>query len=143
MNKIIFNGNICNDLQLKEAGGVKVLGLRIACRRQFKTNGQYVTDFISCDAFNQTADFISRYFKKGQPILIVGRLENNNYQNNKGEMVYKDHVVVEEANFFGDSKEEESSQSQAQPKKKEKVVIEPRVEDTLFDTDITDDELPF
>jgi hypothetical protein len=56
-------------------------------------------------------------------------------------MVYKDHVVVEEANFFGDSKEEEPSQ--AQPKKKEKVVIEPRVEDTLFDTDITDDELPF
>ena len=131
MNKVIIAGNVCNNIELRENGKIKVCGVRIAIKRNYKTDNEYKTDFISCDAFGQVAEFIAKYFKKGSGIMVVGRIENNNYQAKDGSMRYQDHVVIEQAEFNGAKVEEEQ-----QPKKQtQKVDDEPLPSDEEFDLD--------
>jgi single-strand DNA-binding protein len=141
MNKVIMSGNICNDLELKVNGDVKSLGVRLAVRRSFKTNGQYQSDFISMTAFDKTAELISQYSHKGDTIMVVGRLQNCNYQKQDGSTVYQDKVIIESVEFLGKREEEKPSQEK-QPSKK----VEPKGKGKAFDDDfkdITEDDLPF
>lgn len=151
MNKVIIAGNICNNIELRENGNVKSCGVRIAVKRNYKTNNEYKVDFISCDAFGQVAEFISKYFKKGSGIMVVGRIENNNYQAKDGSMRYQDHVVIEQAEFYG-SKLEEEQQPKKQPKKEEEPLpsdeefdLDNLVEEdtNTFNVEISEEDLPF
>jgi single-strand DNA-binding protein len=143
MNKVIMSGNICNDLELKVNGDVKSLGVRLAVRRSFKTNGQYQSDFISMTAFDKTADLLSQYSHKGDTIMVVGRLQNCNYQKQDGSTVYQDKVIIESVEFLGKREEEKPSQETKQPSKK---VAKQENKGKAFDDDfkdITEDDLPF
>jgi single-strand DNA-binding protein len=141
MNKVIMSGNICNDLELKVNGDVKSLGVRLAVRRSFKTNGQYQSDFISMTAFDKTAELINQYSHKGDTIMVRGRLQNCNYQKQDGSTVYQDKVIIESVEFLG-KREEEKPNQEKQPSKK----VEPKAKGKAFDDDfkdITEDDLPF
>ena len=110
MNRIVISGNICNDLEIKESGEVKILNFTVAVRRRFKDKeGNYPTDFIRCVAFNNLADFVSTYFKKGSPILVEGSLQSNTYETENGEKRTVYNLVTENIDFFGGKKEETSS----------------------------------
>lgn len=143
MNKVIMSGNICNDLELKEKDGLKTLGVRLAVRRSFKTNGQYQSDFISMTAFDKTAELLSTYSHKGDSIMIVGRLQNANYQKQDGTTVYQDKVIIESVEFLGKREEEPAQEEKPkQPSKKVETKPKGKAFDKGFD-DITEDDLPF
>ncbi len=109
-NKVILIGNITSDPELKQTqGGLSVCSFSIAVNRRFKgENGQQDCDFISIVAWRQQAEFVTRYFKKGQAILICGQLQTRNYtdkQNNKRVAV---EVVADEVSFVGNKESGEA-----------------------------------
>lgn len=143
MNKVIMSGNICNDLELKVNGDLKTLGVRLAVRRSFKTNGQYQSDFISMTAFDKTAELLSKYSHKGDSIMVVGRLQNANYQKQDGSTVYQDKVIIESVEFLGKREEEPGEEEEkSQPSKKVETKAKGKAFDKGFE-DITEDDLPF
>ena len=110
-NKVILIGNITKDLELKQTqNGVSVCSFDIAVNR--KMNKDEV-DFISIVAWRQQAEFVSKYFKKGQAILICGQIQTRSYtdkQNNKRTAV---EVVADEVSFVGNK--ESSTETKNEP----------------------------
>ena len=105
MNKVELIGRITKDLELRYTQSNKaVTSFTIAVNKRI--NGENSADFINCVAWNTTAEFISKYFKKGQSIAVVGRLQNRNYDDN-GQKRYVTEVVVEET-FFVEKKAEKN-----------------------------------
>lgn len=100
MNKSILSGRIASDIELKTTGnGTSVCSFRLAVQRRFKNaDGNYDTDFISIVAWRGNADFISKYFAKGDPIELGGSLQTRTYEKD-GQTVYITEVVIDEVGF--------------------------------------------
>jgi len=82
MNKVILMGRLTADPELRQIqNGTAVCRFTVAVNRKFvdKQTGQHEADFISCTAWSKTAEFVSRYFKKGQMIAIEGSLRTGSY----------------------------------------------------------------
>ena len=109
MNKIILKGNICKDIEVKEtASGKKMISNTLGVRRDFKNaNGEYESDFINIILFGNSCEYLSKYAKKGIPILIEGRLQTGTYQREDGSTAYTTSVVVEHVEIlkFGERTE--------------------------------------
>lgn len=105
VNKIILGGRIASDIELKTTpSGVSVVSFSIAVnRRGGKQGEEQKSDFFSCVAWRGTAEFVTRYFRKGSAICIFGVIENNNWTDNNGMTHYGSRVTVDEA-YFVDSK---------------------------------------
>lgn len=83
-----------------------VASFSLAVNRKFAKEGEErQADFINIVAWNKTAEFCSKYFKKGQQVGVVGRLQTRNYEDDKGVKHYITEVVAEEV-YFADSKKE-------------------------------------
>lgn len=127
MNKIILKGRLTNNPDLKQTpNGVSVTKFTIAVNRRFDREK---TDFINCEAWRNTAEFISNYFAKGKEIAIVGELHIDKTDNN-GVTRYFTNVVVDEAEFCG-SKGDSSAET---------VAVET---DKPHFVEVTEDDLPF
>lgn len=105
MNKVELVGGIVRDPEIRYTTGENAMAIArftIACQRRFKNSeGNYEADFISCQAFGKTAEFIEKYFKKGSKIGITGRIQTGSYTNKEGQKVYTTDVVVDEVEFVG------------------------------------------
>ena len=106
MNKVILVGRLTADPELRQTqSGVASCRFTVAVDRRFadKTTGERQDDFISCTAWRQTAEFVSRYFNKGKLIAIEGSLRNNNYQDRNHPDVthYTMDVQVDNVEFVG------------------------------------------
>lgn len=104
MNKVCLVGNLCRDVEVKYSSGDNanaILRNSIAVQRKFKDKetGQYESDFINIVAFSHSAEFIGKYFTKGQKIGITGHIQTGSYTNKEGVKVYTTDVVVDEAEF--------------------------------------------
>jgi single-strand DNA-binding protein len=109
LNKVILGGRLTADPELKTTqSGISVLSFSIAINRKVGKDKDPQTDFITCQAWRQTAEFISRYFKKGSCICIAGSLQVRKWEDNNGQKRYATEVVVDEA-MFVDSKNESQS----------------------------------
>lgn len=75
----------------------------LAVNRRFAKEGEKQADFIYITAWSKTAEFCSKYFRKGQQVGIIGRLEQREYENTEGKRQTKTQVVAEEV-YFADSK---------------------------------------
>ena len=104
MNKAILMGRLTKDPELKTTpSGTNVVSFSLAVQRRFKNaNGEYEADFINCVAWKGTAEFISKFFSKGQQIGCVGSIQTRKYQAPNGENRSVTEVLVEEAYFCGD-----------------------------------------
>ena len=103
-NKVILIGNMTADPELKQtAAGVSVCSFSIAVNRRFaKTEqGQQTVDFINVVTWRQSAEFVSRYFKKGNPILVCGSLQVRSWTDNQGQKRYATEVIADEVTFVG------------------------------------------
>ena len=101
-NKVILIGNMTADPELKQTtGGVSVCSFSIAVNRRFAKadQGQQNVDFINIVTWRQQAEFVSRYFKKGNPILICGQLQTRSWSDNQGQKRYTTEVVADEVSF--------------------------------------------
>lgn len=82
MNSINIIGNICNDLEVKTTqSGKSVLSFNIAVKRPFTKD---VTDFIPCIVWNQGADYLNNYGRKGSRVAVSGKLTTRKYQDKNG-----------------------------------------------------------
>ena len=106
MNKVILIGRLTADPELRQTqSGIASCRFTVACDRRFadKNTGERQADFISCTAWRQTAEFVSRYFSKGKLICVEGSLRNNNYQDKNHPDVthYTTDVQVDNVEFVG------------------------------------------
>lgn len=102
-NKVILIGNLVADPELKKTqSGVSVTSFRIAVGRRFTRQGeQPQADFIDIVAWRQQAEFVTRFFNKGKPILVCGQLQTRTWTDNNGQKRYATEVVADELAFVG------------------------------------------
>lgn len=118
LNKVILFGRLTKDPDFRQTqSGTAVCRFTVACDRAFanKETGKREADFIECQAWRQTAEFVSRYFQKGSAITVDGSLRNNNYTDNNGVKHYG-YVVMADNVGFGGSKSENAGNQQTAPK---------------------------
>lgn len=104
MNNFSGLGRLVADPELRETGnGIPVVNFRIAIERPFKNSqGEKETDFISCVAWRQTAEFINNYFSKGRMIAITGSVQTRGFEDKQGNRRTATEVLVAQAYFTGE-----------------------------------------
>ena len=123
MNKIFLKGRLTNSPELKQTlNEVKVTKFTIAVNRKFDKEK---TDFINCEAWRNTAEFISKYFTKGKEIAIIGELHIDKSEKD-GKATYFTSVVVDEVEFCGSKNE-----SKNETRENESNMVELSEEDDL------------
>ena len=106
LNHIVLHGRLTRDPELRRTGsGVPVASFCLAVDRDFapKDGGERETDFIDCNAWRSTAEFVSKYFQKGSMAIVSGRLQIRNYTDKDGNKRRSAEVVADSV-YFGDSK---------------------------------------
>lgn len=127
MNKVILKGRLTADPEMKTTtNDVYVTEFNVAVNRRFNKEQ---TDFIGCQAWRQTAEFIKKYFTKGQEILVIGELHIDKWDKD-GETRYTARIVVDEVEFCG-SKSENKNAPYSNNKDEE------------LEEMVADDDLPF
>lgn len=108
INSVVIMGRITAPLELKSTqSGLSVLQFTVAVDRDFVKQGEErQADFISCVAWKQTAEFISRYFGKGRMIALTGRLQSRTYDDRNGSKHYVTELIVQQASFTGEPKQD-------------------------------------
>lgn len=102
MNIITLKGRLVADPELRQTqSGVSHTRFKVAVDKYTGKDGEKSADFIDCDAWRNTAEFISKYFAKGQEIVISGALHNNNYEKQDGTKVYSYIVTADRVEFCG------------------------------------------
>lgn len=111
MNKVILKGRLTAKPELKTTTtDIFVTDFSIAVNRRFNKE---TTDFINCQAWRQTAEFISKYFEKGQEILVVGELHIDKWDKD-GETRYAARVSVDEVEFCGSKADNKAQTNDAE-----------------------------
>lgn len=113
LNRVILMGRLTRDPEYKQTtAGTSVCRISLAIDRKFanKETGEREADFVDCDAWRSTADFIARYFTKGSMILVEGELRNNNYTDNNGVKHYGMRVLIDNVSFCGSKKDSNGQQ---------------------------------
>ena len=113
INKVILSGRITHDIEIKQTpSGASVTQFNIAVERSYAKQGEErQTDFITCVAWNKTAEFIGRFFSKGRSIVIIGQLRTRNYEDKNGSKHYVTEVFVDEAQFTFEPKTSQNAQN--------------------------------
>lgn len=104
LNDITIMGRLVRDPELRKTGtGKSVASFTLACERDFASNGEKETDFIDIVAWNNTGDFVAKYFTKGRMAIVRGRLQIRNWEDKDGNK-RKSAEIVADSVYFGDSK---------------------------------------
>lgn len=125
LNKVILGGRLTADAELKQTPqGISVATFTLAVNRKGK---DAQTDFINCVAWRGTADFLTKYFKKGNSVCITGQVQVRSYTDKDNNKRYATEVIADEV-YFVDSKGEVEAPAFATPK---------------FEEIADDDDIPF
>ena len=111
INCVILMGRLTADPDSGQTqSGIAYCRFTVAIDRKFtdKATGQKEADFIGCVAWRKTAEFVSKYFKKGSMIIVEGTLQNNNYTDSNGVKHYSYNVIADNISF-GESKSASNS----------------------------------
>lgn len=112
INRVILVGRLTKNPEIRKTpNGASICKFTLAVSRKVKAQGQPDADFISCVAWNKTADLMYQYLKKGSLIGIDGRLQTGKFTNNNGETIYTCDVMVESLQFL-DKKDDSQSNNQ-------------------------------
>lgn len=116
MNSSSLLGRLTRDPDVRygQQSGKAVASFTLAVNRPGKRqDGEQTADFISCKAFDKTAEFIEKYFSKGMAMWLVGHIQTGSYKHRDGYTVYTTDVIADRVGFA-----ESKSASVAQPKEK-------------------------
>lgn len=112
MNRTELVGRITKDVEIRNTNnGTPVASFTVAVNRRKKDDG---ADFISCVAWNKTAELMAKYVKKGDRIGVCGRIQTRSYEKD-GKAVYITEVVADEIEFLSDGKKQEQSRDEFTP----------------------------
>ena len=136
LNKVILGGRLTSDVELKQTtSGISVCSFTMAVAR--KGNRQD-TDFINCQAWRATAEFVSKYFHKGSSICIVGNIQTRSWEDQNGYKRYATDVVADEVMFVDSKGEMSEAASPSYIPESYTTPTTPNFEDAN-----SDDSLPF
>jgi single-strand DNA-binding protein len=111
MNKVILMGRLTKDPEIRAtATGMQVASFTLAVNRRFAKE-EPKADFFNITAWNKTAEFVCKYFTKGQQVLVSGRLENRSWEDNSGVKRYATDVIAEEVEFADSKKQEDKEET--------------------------------
>ena len=102
MNKVILMGRLTRDPEVRYSQGANqtaIARFSVAVDRRFKRDGEPTADFFNCTSFGRQAEFVERYLHKGTKVVLSGRVQNDNYTNKEGQMVYSVQIMVEDIEF--------------------------------------------
>lgn len=139
-NLVLLKGRLTNDVELKTTpNGKSVCSFTLAVDRGFGDNK--VTDFLTCVAWEQRAEFISKYFAKGNEIRILGEINTRKWQDKDGNNRTAFEIRVNESGFCGSKNSQENTQvNVADPL----ASFAQKVEQADFEeVNISDMDLPF
>ena len=143
MNKVILMGRLTRDPEVRytSTNNTLVATFSLAVNRRFARQGEErQADFINVVAWDKTGEFCSKYFKKGQQVGVIGRIQTRNYDDKDGKKVYITEVVAEET-YFADSRRDGEGGG-VNPFSGVDAPF--NVSDSQSDfTPVTDDDLPF
>lgn len=145
-NKVILGGRLTADPELKQTpNGIPVTSFTIAVNRRSSKAEQRTADFINCVAWRQQAELISRYFRKGSCICIVGNLQVKTWNDQNGQKRYTTEVIVDEVNFVDSASESKgSSDNGYNPYAEQSPAFSSNKDEApKFEQMIDDDDLPF
>lgn len=140
LNKVILMGRLTRDPELKyTTANVPVCSFSIAVDRRFVKQGeQRQADFINIVTWRNTAEFIAKYFVKGQMINVCGSLQTRQWDDAQGVKHYATEVIADEVNFCGDNKSGSGASGGSAPQ-----YSAPQNHNEGFAPVDTDDDLPF
>ena len=96
LNRVILTGRLTKDIEIKKsASGLSVTTFTVASDRPKSKDKEKETDFISCVAWRNIADYLNNYAHKGDMVALEGRLQTRSYDNTRGEKVYVTEVIVD------------------------------------------------
>lgn len=130
MNKIELIGRLTKDPEIRQNGDNTIARYTLAVDRKFKRENEPTADFLQCIAFGKTAEFVEKYFHKGNRMALTGRVQIGNYTNKEGQKVYTTDVIVEEVEFCESKSESTSAKSEIK-------------DDDFVNVDENIDDLPF
>ena len=134
MNNVVLKGRLVADPELRMTqSSISVTSFKIAVDKYTGKDGEKQADFIECNAWRGTAEFISKYFTKGQEILIRGAIHNKEWTDKNNVKHYTYEVTAENAEFCG-SKAGNAQQNNSVP-----ADFDP----SSFEEIISDGETPF
>ena len=113
LNHITIMGRLVRDPELRRTGsGVAVTSFTLAVDRDYnpKDGAEKETDFIDCNAWRGTAEFVSKHFSKGSMAIVSGRLQIRNWTDKEGNKRRSAEVVADSV-YFGDSKKSSEGNS--------------------------------
>jgi len=140
MNKVILMGRLTKDPEVRytQTNNTLVASFSLAVNRRFARQGEErQADFINVVAWSKTGEFVSKYFKKGQQVGIVGRIQTRSWDDDQGQKHYVTEVVAEET-YFADSKRDGGDASSFEDTFGESVA-----QSAEFQINSSDDDLPF
>ena len=114
MNKVILMGRLTRDPEVRytQTNNTVVASFSLAVNRRFVRQGEErQADFINIVAWGKLGEFCSKYFKKGQQVAIIGRIQTRTWDDDQGQKHYVTEVVAEEAYFADSRRDGEASSS--------------------------------
>ena len=144
LNHIVMMGRLTKDPELRQAGDTPVCTFRIACDRDYKNKaGEKETDFVDVVVWRKMGENVAKYFTKGKPILIEGRLRQDSWEDKQtGQKRTKLMVVLERFEFVGSARDNGSGgsydveYSAPQPRGGASRPVQQRQQDELEDDDV-------
>ena len=119
LNKVILIGRFTRDPELRSTPqGTSTCSFSLAVDRNYQSaGGERQADFINCVAWRQTAEFISKYFQKGNMVCVEGSIQTRSWKDNEGNNRYVTEVVVDRSYFVESKKsaQESSAMSSTAP----------------------------
>lgn len=117
INRVVLVGRLTKSPEIRKTqNGTSVCKFTLAVNRRVTVQGQPDADFISCVAWNKTADLMLQYLSKGSLIGIEGRLQTGRFTNNNGETIYTCDVMVDSLQFLDPKKSDGQSNENQEPR---------------------------
>ena len=139
MNKVILMGLLTRSPEVRYSQGaepVAVARYTLAVNRRFKRKDEPEADFIPCVALGESGEFAEKYFRKGQLVGVIGRLQVRSWEDKEGKKHWTTEVIVEEQ-YFAESKKNSNA---AAPKEGGQA---PADGFYPIDESVEDEDLPF
>ena len=115
-NKVILIGNLTSDPELRQTqSGTSVCRFSIAVNRRQDSGGDRMADFFDVVAWRHSAEFVVRYFSKGKPIVVCGRLQNKHWTDQKGNNRYSTEIIAEDITFAESAASSQQNPESAAP----------------------------
>lgn len=147
LNNFVGMGRITAQPEQKQTTtGKSVVAFSIAIDRNYKTqDGQKVTDFLNCVAYEKTAEMITRYFNKGSMICVEGSVQTRSWQSQDGTKRHTTEIIVDRVHFTGEKATDTAGQNSAPTAQPAAPAVPAFAAPSVpkFETAQKDDDLPF